>query len=121
MSPVDDRIAPHWSADFVEHLRTVHFALVAVCAALIGLTQFEKPKDIVTAQAQFQQIKKLVENWGPVPVDFANGLSAEGVVMMSPPSTPEVTSVFGKNVSFGTDRNNLVPIPEERRGRGCQR
>jgi hypothetical protein len=113
---VDDRIAPHWSADFVEHLRTVHFSLVAVCIALIGLTQFEKPKDIVTAQAQFQQIKKLVDNWVQVPATFANALSAEGVITMSGPGTPEVTSVLGKNVSFGL--TGIIWFPSLKKGEG---
>jgi hypothetical protein len=58
-----DRNAPHWSEDFVEHIRTVHFGLVAVCLALIGLIQFERPKDVSTALYQLQEIKKAVEDW----------------------------------------------------------
>jgi len=29
----DERNSPHWSADFVEHIRTVHFALKQIDAA----------------------------------------------------------------------------------------
>ena len=63
MFHANDRHLPHWSEDFVEHIRTVHFSLVAVCLALIGLLQFEKPKDAKTAQSQLQEIKLAVDAW----------------------------------------------------------
>src|SRR5579885_2237297 len=53
----------HWSADFVEHIRTVHFSLVAVCLALIGVVQFKKPLNLTTAQCQLQEIKSAVDHW----------------------------------------------------------
>jgi len=58
-----ERNYPHWSADFVEHIRTVHFALVGVCLALIGLIQFKKPIEVTTAQYQLQEIKSAVDGW----------------------------------------------------------
>jgi hypothetical protein len=63
VSHAKDPHSPHWSADFVEHVRTVHFSLVAVCLALIGLLQFEKPKDVRAAQNQLQDIKSAIEGW----------------------------------------------------------
>ena len=63
MFHANDRNAPHWSEDFVEHVRTVHFALVGVCLALIGLVQFQKPKDVLTAQYELQEIKAAVDGW----------------------------------------------------------
>jgi len=54
MAHADERNSPHWSADFVEHIRTVHFALVGVCLALIGVIQFKKPLEVTKAQHQLQ-------------------------------------------------------------------
>jgi len=59
----DPKSSQHWSEDFVEHVRTVHFSLIAVCLALIGVVQFEKPKDLTTAQTQLREIKSAVDNW----------------------------------------------------------
>jgi len=47
----------------VEHLRTIHFALVAVCLALIGLVQFERPKDVSTAQSQLHEVWSALDEW----------------------------------------------------------
>lgn len=63
MFRADDRNAPHWSADFVEHIRTVHFALVGVCLGLVGLIQFQRPNDVAAAQYQLQEIKSAVDHW----------------------------------------------------------
>ncbi len=53
-------VSPHWSKDFVEHIRTVNFALIAGCLALIGILQFDKPKDWETAEYQLKEIRELV-------------------------------------------------------------
>jgi hypothetical protein len=58
-----ERNSPHWSSDFVEHIRTVHFALVGVCLALIGVIQFKKPLEVTAAQYQLQEIKSAVDGW----------------------------------------------------------
>jgi hypothetical protein len=55
--------SPVWSRDFVEHIRTVHFSMVAVCLALIGLLQFQKPKDYSVAQHQLAEIKTAADAW----------------------------------------------------------
>jgi hypothetical protein len=58
------RQAPvHWSKDFVEHLRTVHFALIAVSAALIVLVLSSKQYNAVTALVQIEEIIELKRNW----------------------------------------------------------
>ena len=59
----DEQKFPHWSADFVEHIRTVHFALIAACIGLIGLVQFKKPLEVSTARSQLQEIKSAVDRW----------------------------------------------------------
>jgi hypothetical protein len=54
----------HWSADFVQHIRTVHFSLVAVCVALIGAVVSVKPKEITAAMTQLSEIRSAVDHWG---------------------------------------------------------
>jgi hypothetical protein len=54
----------HWSADFVQHIRTVHFSLVAVCVALIGAVVSVKPKEINAAMTQLNEIRSAVDHWG---------------------------------------------------------
>lgn len=49
----------HWSKDFVEHLRTVHFALIAVSAGLILLVLSSKEYNAVSALVQVEEITEL--------------------------------------------------------------
>ncbi len=65
MSQRSESTAQHWSTDFVGHVRTINFSLVAVCVALLGLLLFEKPKDVATAQTQLEEVKALVDLWPP--------------------------------------------------------
>jgi hypothetical protein len=44
-----NQVPAHWSKDFVEHLRTVHFALIAVAAGLILLVLSAREYNAVTA------------------------------------------------------------------------
>jgi hypothetical protein len=55
--------AAHWSKDFVEHLRTVHFSLVAGCLALIVLASSRDPKEIGRAREEMEQIVQVVKLW----------------------------------------------------------
>jgi hypothetical protein len=82
-----DRNAPHWSEDLVEHIRTVHFALVAVCLGLIGLIQFQKPRDVSIAQFQLQEIMKAVDAWDTPQVvgQIRDAFGRAGVYTTSPP------------------------------------
>jgi hypothetical protein len=52
-----------WSADFVQHIRTVHFSLVAVCVALIGAVATVKPREINSALSQLVEIRRATDNW----------------------------------------------------------
>jgi len=92
--------SPHWSADFVEHIRTVHFALVGVCLALIGLIQFKKPVEVTTAQYQLQEIKSAVDGWNTDQI-LQDALSSTGVSAFPPMVMP----VAGK---LGIIRSNFV-------------
>ena len=45
-----------WSKDYVEHLRTVHFTLVAICIALLALASSESHNQVSEAREQLQMI-----------------------------------------------------------------
>jgi hypothetical protein len=53
------------SKEYVEHLRTVHFALLAVSAGLLLLVLSAKPYDSRKAILQMGQILKLKSQWSP--------------------------------------------------------
>ena len=53
----------HWSKDFVEHLRTVHFALIAISAGLILLVLSSKQYNAVTALVEAEEILDLKKQW----------------------------------------------------------
>src|ERR1035441_6362889 len=57
------RGSAHWSTDYVEHLRTVHFTLVAVCVALIILSTARTQTEAQTAYQQIQQIREFLRDF----------------------------------------------------------
>jgi hypothetical protein len=56
----------HWSKDFVEHLRLVHFALVAVSSGLVVLVLSSKPYNPAIALRQIEEIMQLQKAWSPL-------------------------------------------------------
>lgn len=57
-------LAPgHWSTDFVEHLRTVHFTLIALCVGLIILSWFPSKSEIQVARDQASEILEVTNTW----------------------------------------------------------
>jgi hypothetical protein len=62
-----DRAGGHWSKDYVEHLRTVHFTLIAVCLGLFVLATSPSPTGLSTAHTQIVDIiefaRTLQPNW----------------------------------------------------------
>jgi hypothetical protein len=52
----DPRTGRHWSTDFVQHIRMVHFTLIAVCVALFVLSISRAPTEVQTAHDQIRQI-----------------------------------------------------------------
>lgn len=55
---------PHWSAGFVEHLRSVHFALITLSVGLILIVLSSEPRyNIGTALTQADQILYLRARW----------------------------------------------------------
>jgi hypothetical protein len=57
----------HWSKDFVEHLRTVHFALVVVSVVLIIANSDTSNRKVGVARNQAQEIAKFEKQWATVP------------------------------------------------------
>lgn len=57
----DNTLTVHWSKDFVEHLRTVHFTLIAVCVGLLVILS----KVNTPALSQIRQIVQLQREWPP--------------------------------------------------------
>lgn len=55
--------AAHWSKDFVEHLRTVHFTLIAVAIGLILIVVSAKPYNAAVALREIHQIIELKKMW----------------------------------------------------------
>jgi hypothetical protein len=55
----------HWSKDFAEHLRTVHFALVAVSAGLLVLIFSSKSYNPAIAIRELEEIIEFQNLWSP--------------------------------------------------------
>jgi hypothetical protein len=55
----------HWSKDFVEHLRTVHFALIVISAGLILLVLSSRKYNAVNALVQIEEIIDIRKQWSP--------------------------------------------------------
>jgi hypothetical protein len=64
--PRNSAIVPspsHWSKDFVEHLRTVHFTLISVAIGLILIVVSAKPYNAAMALREIHQIIELKKMW----------------------------------------------------------
>jgi hypothetical protein len=63
--PASPSLPTHWSKDFVEHLRTVHFALIVVSTGLLLLAFSSKSYNARTAYREIDEILKLQHVWSP--------------------------------------------------------
>jgi len=59
----------HWSKDFVEHLRTVHFALLGVSTGLM-LLLFSKPYDARIAASQMSDVMRIRDDLSKNPASL---------------------------------------------------
>src|ERR1700757_5471546 len=50
-------------ADFTQHLRTIHFALLAVCLGLVVVASSPGQRDISIAHQQIQTIVEVQRQW----------------------------------------------------------
>jgi len=57
----DEAPGVHWSKDAVEHIRTVHFTLIATCLALVVLASSGTPAEIGRARQEIQDIAELTK------------------------------------------------------------
>jgi hypothetical protein len=63
VKPKPEQTPAHWSKDFVEHLRTVHFTLIALCLGLIVLAFFPSKFDIQVARDEATEIFEAANKW----------------------------------------------------------
>jgi hypothetical protein len=105
----------HWSKDFVEHLRAVHFALALVSVILIIADTSGLDGRLNTALTQIQEIAKFEKQWPTVPrriYDQAlrgNGLRNHWYIPLSVEMSPKY--YVGRRIF------TLAAVPEEELGR----
>jgi len=51
--------------DYIEHLRTVHFSLIAICIALGVVVSSTNRREVSRARAQLQLINESLRSWNP--------------------------------------------------------
>ena len=56
---------PRLSKDYVEHTRTVHFSMIAICIALIVIASSRSRTEITEASEQLQLIIESLHSWDP--------------------------------------------------------
>jgi beta-lactamase family protein len=99
----------HWSKDFVEHLRTVHFALLAISAGLILLVLSSKEYNAINALVELQEIINLKQQWSPKWVlkqaqysgSIDIGISPLGSKALPPPPAPIPTTPLVDRTAWG--------------------
>ena len=97
----------HWSKDFAEHLRTIHFTLVTVATGLILIAVSTKNYNSVVAAREMQQIIQLERLWTPEWI-ASKGIS-KMVLRSAPSSQPGTIADFGK---IGTPMNKYLSFPQ---------
>jgi hypothetical protein len=55
----------HWTAAFVEHIRTVHFTLVTIAAGLMLVVLTSKPYNPAIALIELEKVMELKAAWSP--------------------------------------------------------
>jgi hypothetical protein len=93
----------HWSKDFVEHLRTVHFTLIAISAGLILLIFSSRQYNAVTALVQMEEILDLKKQWSIDWIKQHGNLLQEFV-------TPKA-EIEEEYAVFDSDFRRAVPLP----------
>src|SRR5260370_14734741 len=63
MEHQDNSGSVHWSKDFVEHLRTVHFALITVSVGLVLLIVSSRPYSPAAAITQLEVLEDAASSW----------------------------------------------------------
>jgi hypothetical protein len=102
----------HWSKDFVEHLRTVHFALVAVSVGLILLLS----RSSSPALGQIRQVIELRKQWPPEWLSYIP--EAETVHLKNFLHLPQKPLGDAWRISWRQSEQVCVTVDEKRPGNG---
>jgi hypothetical protein len=108
--------------DFAEHLRNIHFSLVAVCIGLIVIISSPAPTQLNIAHQQLLDIIELQKRWNPAWLDETADKEAEQIVAerQDRPMLDAPSKSFPKNVTIDDEplrlafgfRNWIVESPE---------
>ncbi len=102
-SPV--RVHADWTKDLVDHLRTVHFALLTICAALIIVSLDSKVLPVSQALTQATQMVDLQKQWSEVQriaISSAADASVQrNFTLISTVRQPEIPTSYTMIVVYG--------------------
>jgi hypothetical protein len=135
MDSMPNQAPAHWSRDFVEHLRTVHFTLIALCVGLIVLASFPSKTDVQLAHEQVLEILRVINLWQPDLItndiqqrqlktikefDPTNqftfdkfGIETSNFVLVIKATKSEPARVIRPRIDFSTDWTLKLDIPIE--------
>ena len=100
---------PHWSKDYVEHLRTIHFSLIALSLAAIVLATSANPSEITKAREQIRAIGEVTRTWnGRFVEEAANRTMTELKVAMSRAPTAATNDVYFGPLGSGANALSLT-------------
>jgi hypothetical protein len=100
----------HWSVDFVEHLRAVHFGLIALCVILILVISGKRDAMLSKAINEAIEIEQLRDEWKAVDDLFVrSGPYGYGVSKLDPSFLIEFESSFKSFPSAGITVRALSP------------
>jgi hypothetical protein len=104
----------HWSKDFVEHLRTVHFALIAISAGLLVLILSSKTYNPSVAVRQLEEIEELKSVWTQEWITTKWGTATSYSPI--PTRTPVTAVDLPQNLAENKDPNSnyCISLSEER-------
>lgn len=105
-SPIRHPTAPYqWSVDFVEHLRTVHFLMVSLSAALIIIVAGSRDRHVANALSQATEIADFSDRWQDVrSALFAQAVRQSGLKI----DDREIDTVFVlKSARFSMQRTGV--------------
>ena len=84
------------SKDYFEHLRTIHFALIAICAAGIILAMASASTAVSSARAQLDGVYSLVADWDPSFLQERGAVNADPRVLPDALGVPKITNTAQK-------------------------
>jgi hypothetical protein len=123
LPPVMASSAPqpvHWSKDFVEHLRTVHFALIAVSAGLIALILSARTYNPAVAARELAEIRQLQDQWSrrwvgsntlfDVMSSIKVNIRCRSALRISIPREPNTRALLGTVVDRGKKTRTVIAV-----------